>query len=159
MSERAIVEDRLRKKEAEIQSLEDKIRAARIYMQALSDVLRAMDGAKVASDDDTLKPGTMIAQARDALEQAGKPLHVDDLLHALGRPLESKSSLTGSLAAYVRRNEVFTRPGPNIFGLIDMPAGAKQEEPEPELPPPGFGGSGRRPGAFDDDLDDNDVPF
>jgi hypothetical protein len=158
MSERAIVEDRLRKKEAEIQALEDKIRGARIYMQALSDVLRAMDGAKIGTDDDALKPGTMIAQARDALEQAGKPLHVDELLQAIGRPLESKSSLTGSLAAYVRRNEVFTRPGPNIFGLIDMPTSAKRQEPTVELPPPGFGGGGKRPGAFDDDLED-DVPF
>jgi hypothetical protein len=156
VNERAIIEDRLRKKEAEIQSLEDKIRNARIYVQALSDVLKVMSGATVSGDDETLKPGTMIAQARDALEAAGKPLHVDELLQAIGRPLESKSSLTGSIAAYVRRNEVFTRPGPNIFGLIDMPKKLTRQEIEPEMPPPGFGG--RRPAEFDDDLSD-DVPF
>jgi hypothetical protein len=151
MSERAVIEDRLRKKEAEVAALEDKLRVARIYMQALNDIMRAVGGGDAADD---LKPGTMIAQARDAIMAAGKPLHVDALLKAIGRPADSKSSLTGSLAAYVRRKEIFTRPGPNVYGLVDAPAAEFDDD---EAPPPTFGGS-RRPIVVEENLDD-DVPF
>lgn len=146
MSEQSIIEKRIRKKEAEIQGLEDKLRSARIYIQALQDVRRELDG-----DDDSseLKKGSMIAMARDAIERAGKPLHVDEILKTIGRPADSKSSLTGSIAAYVRRGEVFTRPAPNTYGLVDMPEPSRS-------PPSGFGRA--QPAAFDTDLDD-DVPF
>ena len=154
MSEKSVIHDRLRKKEAEAQALEDKLRSARIYVQALTDILRALDGE--GSSNGELKAGTMIAQARDAILKAKRPLHVDDLLTAIGRPVDSKSSLTGSLAAYVRREEIFTRPAPNTYGLIAMRSDA---------PPPDFGGSSsaKKPvfgssADFADDSED-DVPF
>lgn len=131
MSEKSVIHDRLRKKEAEVSSLEEKLRNARVYVQALTDVLRALEGE--AASDGELKSGTMIAQAREALLKAKRPLHVDELLGAIGRPSDSKSSLTGSLAAYVRREEIFTRPAPNTYGLIEM-------EDVSNAPPPDFGG-------------------
>lgn len=153
MSEKSVIHDRLRKKEVEVQALEDKLRSARIYVQALTDILRALEGE--AASEGELKAGTMIAQARDALLKAKRPLHVDDLLKAIGRSADSKSSLTGSLAAYVRREEVFTRPAPNTYGLIEMNADAPPPDfgSAPPAKKPAFGGGG----AFAD-LDD-DVPF
>ena len=153
MSEKSIINDRLRKKEAEVHVLEEKLRNARIYVQALTDVARALQGE--ANADSDLKTGTMIAQARDALLKAKRPLHVDELLKAIGRSAGSKSSLTGSLAAYVRREEIFTRPAPNTYGLVEM---------ETDGPPPNFGhvASAKKPAfggaAAFADLDD-DVPF
>ena len=69
-----------------------------------------------------LRPGTDMAKCADALEQAGHPLYVDDLLAALGKEptRNNRASLSGSLAALVRNKRVFTRPEPNTFGLIGM---------------------------------------
>lgn len=147
MIEPHILDNKIRKKEAEIRSLEQKLQAARVYIQALMDVRREVEG-----DASELKAGSMVAMARDAIKRAGKPLHVDEILTAIGRPAESKSSLTGSLAAYVRRSEIFTRPGPNTYGLVDL----DEDVLVLSNPPTGFG---TQPATFDTDLDDDDVPF
>lgn len=144
MSERAIIEDRVRRKEAEIQSLEKKLEAARVYLQALADILRAIDRA--ATDEEphetSLRRGSAVAQARDIILKAGAPVHIDELLTKLGREItrETKASLTGSLAAYVRREEIFTRPAPNTFGLLELEH-FKGEEEAADSPPDGFGES------------------
>ena len=159
MNERAIIEERIRKKVAEVQQLEDKLRNARIYVQALSDVMRALS-ADTQSETEP-KPGSMIAQTKDAILAAGRPVHVNDLLVAIGRSEDSKNSLTGSLAAYVRRGEIFTRPAPNTYGLVEL--GHTTVEADADSgPPAGFGGAAKKPllntSDYADDLDD-DVPF
>src|SRR5436309_2854111 len=116
INERRKIEERLKKKEQEIQELEAKIKEAQVYMQALQDVLKILpkdaDGDSGAA---ALRPGGAVAQARTAIKAQGRPLHVDDLLRALGREVNraNKANLSGSLAAYVRRREIFTRPAPN----------------------------------------------
>ena len=157
MSERKLIEDRLRKKEQEVRSYEDRIREAKIYVQALRDILKMMDRAVEveASPDTTLKTGSMIAQARAAIIKKRAPIHVDDLLEALGKEVnrENKASLAGSIAAYVRRNEIFTRPAPSTFGLVEL--GHETVEDEADEPPPSFGSTP----APDDADDDEEIPF
>lgn len=158
MTERKLIEDRLRKKEQEVRSYEEKIREAKIYVQALRDILKMMDRAVEVevSPDTTLKPGSMIAQAREAIIRKGAPIHVDDLLEALGKEVsrESKASLAGSIAAYVRRNEIFTRPAPSTFGLVEL--GHETVEDDADEPPPAFGQMGAIPDGADDD---EEIPF
>lgn len=162
MSERKAIEDRLRKKQLEIAGLEEKLKSAKIYVSALQDVLKL-----VSRDDDQadpaeakLRPGSTVAQARDIILERGEPVHIDDLLAAMGKDVnrDSKASLAGSLAAYVRKEEIFTRPAPNTYGLVEL--GHTDIEEEEEAPPPGFGRQPlRRADPFDTaDLDD-DVPF
>lgn len=142
MNERQSIERRLRKKEQEIQSFEEKMKAAKIYAQALRDVLKMLDqnGESAAPVDSTLRQGSAVDQARGVILGRGAPVHIDDLLLALGKEVTrmSKSSLTGSLAAYVRRGEIFTRPAPNTFGLIELGPEANNAE-EASGPPSGFG--------------------
>lgn len=156
MSERAKIEEKLRRKEAEIQALDEKVKAGRIYIQALRDVLRLLseDESQEGSADTTLRSGSAVAQARDAISAAGAPMHVDDLLTAMGKEptREAKSSLIGSLSAYVRRGEIFTRPAPNTFGLTEM----EQAEPVIEDGPPS--GFGRTKSGIHDEPDERD-PF
>jgi hypothetical protein len=142
MGERDKIHDKLRKKEQEIQSLEEKLRAAKIYVQALRDVLRILneDEAPIPqSSDSVLRPGSSVAQARELILQKGVPVHINDLIVGLGKEVtrESRASLTGSIAAYVRRGEVFTRPAPNTFGLVEL--GHTTIPEEVQEPPPGFG--------------------
>jgi hypothetical protein len=77
-------------------------------------------------EDDTpernLRPESLVGKTFALLQKAGKPLHVSEILKRLNEPTtkEKRLSLSGSLAAYVRRNEIFTRPAPNTFGLKSM---------------------------------------
>ncbi len=157
MSERKKIEDKLRRKEQEIATFEDKIKDAKVYVKALRDVLKMLATAEVSAEEEQpqLKSGSAVAQARDAIMQNGRPLHIDDILSALGKEntRESKSSLTSSLAAYVRREEMFTRPAPNTFGLVEL--GHETVASPANEPPSGFGGQEAR---SENDLDD-EIPF
>lgn len=138
MNERRKIEERLRKKEEEIEDLEIRIRDARMYMQALQDVLKILPRADRATPHGgALRSGSSMSFVRDYIFKKGRPAHVTELLAALGRELtrENRASLSGSLAAYVRKGDVFTRPGPNTFGLIEL---GHATEPDDE-PPPHFG--------------------
>lgn len=140
MDERAIIAERLRKKTAEVQTLEEKLRTARIYVQALQDVMKALGGqADELRGESVLRAGSAVSQARDVILEANKPVHIAALLAALGREdtRDTRASLTSSLAAYVRRGEVFTRPAPNTYGLVELGhEGVEDSEP---TPPAGFG--------------------
>jgi hypothetical protein len=162
MSERKVIEEKLRKKELEIQTLEEKIKAAKLYIQALQDVLRALDSESAASreGDVTLKPGSAVAKVRELIIGKKMPLHINQLIEMLGKEVtrESRASLTSSLAAYVRRGEIFTRPAPNTFGLAELDHVTEPHpQPVPE-PPRGFGRIVERVDPTPHKLDD-DVPF
>ena len=140
MSERRKVEEKLRRKEQEITGLEEKVKAARVYVQALRDVLKIMDGS---NDDGTveavLRSGSAVAKAKEEIMRQGAPVHISQLLEALGKDQtrENRASLTSSLSAYVRRGEIFTRPEPNTFGLVDL--GQTEKAEKEAMPPKGFG--------------------
>lgn len=142
MNERRKIEERLRRKEQEILTLEDQIKDARVYIQALQDVLKMLpreaDGD--TSPDSILRPGSLVAQARTSIKARGAALHVDEILKILGKEVnrENKTALSGSLAAYVRRGEIFTRPAPNTYGLVELES-PPQSPPVPLEPPPNFG--------------------
>jgi hypothetical protein len=157
VNERSRIEQLLRKKQTEVVTLEEKLKAAKAYINALRDVLKVTSG-EASESEPRLKEGSSVAMAREAILARGEPVRLDDLLLSIGKEATqaSRSSLAGSLAAYVRRNEIFTRPAPNTFGLIEL-GHDTQEQEEDDEPPAGFG---RAPVAasYDTDLDD-DVPF
>jgi hypothetical protein len=66
---------------------------------------------------------------------------MSDLLSALGIGItkEARASLGGSLSAYVRRGEIFNRPSPNTFGLIEMGHSTQSTVTLPDEPPDDFG--------------------
>lgn len=168
MDDRKKIMERLRKKEQEIQLLEDRLRAARVYVQALHDVLKLLEGdvpssppspTAPGSTESVLRSGSAVAQARHAILRRGGPVHISALLEELGKDSsrESRASLASSLAAYVRRGEIFTRPAPNTFGLIEL--GHKTVvENEDDQPPPGFGSIRRAPPPPSPEPDE-DIPF
>jgi hypothetical protein len=68
-------------------------------------------------------------------------MHINEILKALGSPVDSKHklSLGGSLANYVRKGQIFTRPAPNTFGLLEM--NRKEESKLEDEIPEDFGSS------------------
>lgn len=146
MGLRAEFQKRIDKKNQEIEALEEQVRDARVYVQAMEDMMRLLPREDVngTHGGESLKPGTAIAKARDAIRKAGRPLHISEILEALGRPVDkgNRAAIGGSIAAYVRRGEVFTRPAPNTFGVIDSDAGQPNVSRTLGVvsePPPDFG--------------------
>jgi hypothetical protein len=139
MNERKKVEERLRRKEAEIRAFEEQIRDAKVYMQALQDVLKLLpkDAEEQSNAEAVLRSGSAVARAREVILRRKEPTHLNVLVQELGLELtrEAKASLSGSLAAYVRKGEIFTRPAPNTFGLVEL--GHKDEAAS--SPPDDFG--------------------
>lgn len=179
MDIREEIQKRIDKKEEEIRECLLKVREGRAYIQALSDTLRLLPKEFVTSSnpDLVLRPGTAMAGARDAIKKAGKPLHIVDILKALGRPIDrdNRGSISGSLSAYVRKGEIFIKVAPNTFGLVEM-ATAKGTANNPQNfmsgtddvdePPESFGiddtdeqsTHGKMEGSLIADADD-DIPF
>lgn len=155
MNEWKKIEDRLKKKELEVMALEEQIKAARVYIQALQDVLKMLPKPAIAN---TLRSGSAVALARNIIIDQAEPVHIATMLDLMKKEpsRENRASLTSSLAAYVRRGEVFTRPAPNTFGLIELGHTNTEDAAEP---PPNFGSlpviaAAARP--FDED---DEIPF
>lgn len=114
------------KKREEVSELERQLDRATAYLQAIQDSIKALpreNGPNSPMEDATaLRPGTLLAKVREALIKKGAPMHINMLLEEIGieNTKNSRVSLVGSLGTYVRRGVIFTRPGPNIFGLIGM---------------------------------------
>lgn len=151
MSEQSVVESQLTKKEAEIVQLEEKLKVAKVYVRALQDVLKELgkDRPSDPKPEASLRKGSFVAQAREMILARRSPIYIDELLEALGKEVtrESKASLTSALAAYVRKREIFTRPAPSTFGLIELEH-FEIEEVSDE-PPVGFG---KAPVEMDDEI-------
>lgn len=157
MSTRRKFEERIRKKEAEIQELEMQAREGRAYIQALQEAMKLLPreatNTGTEGDDDVLRPGSTVAMARDALVHNGRPMHLLDILTAVGKEpnAANRASLGGSLSAYVRKGEIFTRPAPNTFGLVEFPPWRA------DVVPPGFGR--RSEPEHEIEPEDEDTPF
>ena len=111
------------RKREEIAELEIQLREALVYVQALQDAMKALPRENGSlSEQKTLRPGTDLARAREAILAFGRPLHVSEILKAINKPNDKKNrlSLSGSLAGYVRSGQIFTRPEPNTFGLVEL---------------------------------------
>jgi single-stranded DNA-specific DHH superfamily exonuclease len=146
-------EEKIRRKEIEIQNHENKIKEAKIYLQALQDAMKLLrqeggdTGISVSSKSSestvALRPKSSVGQAYQLIKNTGKPLHINEILVGIGKEINKKerASLAGSLSAYVKRQQIFARTAPNTFGLIGM---------EKELEPPDDFG-------VDKEEQDNDV--
>ena len=141
MSEREVIQVKIRKKEHEIQALEEKLKTARVYLQALQDISKAFSKDQIPITESVLREGSAVAQARELILRMGNPIHINDILDGLGRGLtrESRASLTSSIAAYVRRGEIFTRSAPNTFGLLELGHETSSDSEPLSEPPDEFG--------------------
>lgn len=139
MGLREKLEDRIKKKEQEILELEIKIREAKAYLQALHDSIRLLPRKEVTlgEAESVLRPGSNIAKTYELLKKEGRPMHITEILKGIGKSATKKEkiSLSGSLSWYVRRKEIFSRPAPNTFGLINV----EEKETYNEEPPEEFG--------------------
>lgn len=138
MSLRRKFERKIREKEQAIQALEDELRSARAYLEAMRDAWKMVPNEGDTTDSETLgdaglRPGSAVEAAVKVLREVEKPLHIMELIAAMGKEAnaQNRASIGSSLAAYVRRGELFTRPAPNTFGLVEW-------GPTPPMPDEGI---------------------
>jgi len=169
MGLREEIQRKIERKQVELADLERghliAMAGARAYIQALQDMLKSVprEDAQAPDPETVLRPGSSMARTREAILAAGKPLHVNELLKAINRPVDhgSRVSVSSSLATYVRKGIIFTRPAPNTFGLIEL--GHRSGVAVAPQPPDGFGATKPRPadlvtfeGRDDDEIDPED---
>lgn len=138
----AALQKQIEKKKVEISNCEHLLAMERGRLEGLENALRIMTKNPPSTEPSLFpaeKPpraGTDVAKSMEALNLAGKPLHIDDLLRAIGKPVNKSSriSLAGSLAGYVRDGKWFTRTAPNTFGLIGMDLQNTTGEENPQKP-------------------------
>ncbi len=126
------LQNQLKRKTKEIQRLECdrreldmQIREGRAVISALGEAMKHFP--KEDSDRDpsrSLRAGKSVARIHDILKNNEKPMHIKEILEAMGKSSDKKSQQsTGSqLNSYVREDRIFTRPHPNTFGLKEWGA-------------------------------------
>src|ERR1019366_3476412 len=126
MGFREELQKRVEKKRSEISALAGKLKEAEIYAQALEDTLKLLPkedgGVSEAPAEIPLREGSNIAKAKEAIQKAGKPMHITELLAALGKPADkdARAALAGSLGAYVPHRQRSVQP------LFDPHVGSTQ---------------------------------
>lgn len=135
------IEKLIEKKQEENRDLEVRIRENLGFISGLQESLRLLPKeSEPNAPARVLRPGSEVAKAREAILKAGRALHIDEILAALGKPVErnARSSLASSISAYVRNGEIFTRPQANTFGLLELAPPVNDDE--------GIDGGGERSG-------------
>lgn len=138
------IQKRIRAKEAEVVEITNKLRdleiqreSAKAYIQGLQEILPKVqreEGTNGGGKQTDFRKGSAPELAQQLLRKTGKPLHINQILEGLGRPVEKKTrlALAGTLARCARERLVFRKVAPNTFGLIES-------ETERDLPPAGDG--------------------
>jgi len=148
MGARESLQRLLDRKQQEIGDLEARTREAKVYVQALQDAMKTLPReSSQSSPAESLRPTSIGAKTRQFILGSGKPLHINEILKLLGRETDKNNrvSVSGTLAAFVRKGEIFTRPAPNTFGLVEM-NGVNSQGAQPE--PPIHDGIGELPDTF-----------
>jgi hypothetical protein len=124
------LEKKIKQKEDDVRRLEHELIQARAYIDALRESLKLISRSTDSAIIDTIRPGSLVDQARVIIRKAGHPLHVDKIISGMGKENSKKvkSSISGSLGQYVRQGIVFTRTNPNTFGLKEF------EDQPPDFP-------------------------
>ncbi len=105
-------------KRAELVRLEAELAAGQAYLQCLEERILAAE----ARAGDLAETDDPVVAIRRLIREAGQPLYIDEILRGLDRPLsrDTREEVRQLLLSWVRRGEIFTRPRPAIFGLIEL---------------------------------------
>ncbi len=136
------LQSRIKRKTKDLQELESKrleidiqISAARGAISALEETLKDYPKEDVDGDPArSLRAGGSVARIYDLLKKHGKPMHIKEILEAMGKNTDIKSQqATGSqLNSYVRQSRIFSRDLPNIFGLREWAANTNDSPTDTE---------------------------
>jgi hypothetical protein len=155
------------KKRTEIDDLRTQLTAAEAYIEAMQDAIKLLP--KEPNGDSSasafrLRENSKLAKVEAALRLARKPLPIGEILTLIGDDVTTanRTALSGSLGNYARQEKVFTKTGPNEFGLLEFGEMESAGDAEPEEEEEKAGEI--QPAANDDfaqsaEISDDDLPF
>lgn len=123
MDFRKKIQDKIKKQTEKIHEIEIQLREAKVYLSALQDTLKLAPKSNGSiGGKSVLRPGSLVALARESLRKTGKPMHVRDILKDIGKDTtrNNRVSLSGSIGGYIRKEQIFTKIAPNTFGLKEF---------------------------------------
>ncbi|MFQ5754241.1 MAG: hypothetical protein ACE5HI_19820 [bacterium] len=130
MSTKKKIQSKIEKKKEEILEYQAKIREAEASIQAFQEVLRVLPRENgIGGETLTIRSSSLAGKARNALRKKGFPMHINKIMEDTGIPKNKRQSLSGTLSHYVRKGEIFTRPEPGTFGLVEFGEKSNSEEP------------------------------
>jgi hypothetical protein len=134
MNARRKITQKIEEKNTRIADLQRQLAEEIAHRNGLQEALKFVPAEPTNGEAFDLREGTDAAKVRDILKAEGKPIHLDEILKRMGKEAtrNAKGALAGSLGYYVKKHIVFTRPGRNIFGLMefDKTVAVEQEEEE-----------------------------
>jgi hypothetical protein len=82
------------------------------YIQVLKDILRS---------NQSERPQSTLSRAAEAIKEAGRPLHADEILVKLGKKktTKNKANIVSSIAHYASAGKMFKRTDPNTFDVLN----------------------------------------
>ena len=121
----------IRKKfEDEIAKLTEIIERSTAERETWQKALRLLprEGATPNGSSRGFRPGSEMERAQNALKVAGKAMHIGAIVVAIGKEdsKDNRTNLQSQLNAHAKNGNVFTRPAPGTYGLIEFPT--QQEE-------------------------------
>lgn len=135
MGARQKIESLIEKKRQESAELQSQIDKNEIYIQGLLDSLRFLPKEQESTEpkaESHLRAGSDVYKAREFLKAAGRPMYIMDILKGIGKEANKSNrvSVSGTISWWVRKGQIFTRPSPNTFGLVEfdvLPLGEEGE--------------------------------
>ena len=106
----------------EIESLEQENAIDEAYVQAMGVAIDAVSKSESKpSVRPAIKSGSRPDMARKALASHKKPMHIGDLLGAMGvdDTEDNRTNVSRALSSHVTQGRVFTRPASYTFGLLE----------------------------------------
>src|SRR5258708_6898163 len=128
MEDHAKIEREISKRSKRIEQLkvqrddvDRQIRDEQIGLDAIMGVKKLIKPVSKASKSKSheLRANSDLERVRQILLTKDTPLHIKEIVRLLGKEDEKKAilSLAGSMSGYAKENRIFSKPGPNIFGL------------------------------------------
>lgn len=124
MSVKTELEKKIEKEKQKITDLRSQLEKAESFVAGLQEALRMMpkEGSIDKKPEPIMRHGSDMYKVREYLRSVGKAMYINDILKGIGKDLtpNNKTSISGSLDNYARREEVFTKIAPRTYGLIEF---------------------------------------
>jgi hypothetical protein len=117
---------RIEKKRAEVDAQRTALRLEERYLEAMLDAYKLLprsgEDSNGSSRPSGLRMKSNTGKAYEALKRLGRPVHIKDLIETMGLKVNRTTTqgLASSLRAYVNKGEIFTKPAPNTYGLVEF---------------------------------------
>jgi hypothetical protein len=120
MGYREELQRRIDQQQQKVWQLQADARDANTYLQGLVDAMKLLPKEPNPNKEIRLRDGSAIAEARKAILAQKRPMHISEIMPAIGGKESDQPSVSSGISAYVRKGEIFVRTAPNTFGLIEL---------------------------------------